>query len=159
VCEETTRTCVPAPKVCVSKCTSPIHGACAFVQINSIASLSACDVSDPLCKAVCVCSSGYYGDDCSLDEADVLAIQETTSQLMQALLQVSNLETLDSQSSIYLSNALLSLTARSYLLTEAAATIAYNISTTILQPESTLSLSTVTTLSTVVDNLLGSSYF
>jgi hypothetical protein len=158
VCEETTRTCVPAPKVCVSKCTSPIHGACAFVQINSIASLSACDVSDPLCKAVCVCSSGYYGDDCSLDEADVLAIQETTSQLMQALLQVSNLETLDSQSSIYLSNALLSLTARSYLLTEAAATIAYNISTTILQPESTLSLSTVTTLSTVVDNLLGSSY-
>jgi hypothetical protein len=157
VCELSSHACVPASKDCVSNCTSGKNGDCIFIASDSLEILEACSVSDTQCEAVCVCRSGFYGSDCSLTEIMLRANQDTTGQLMISLLQVKDLETLDSQSSIYLSNALLLLTTNSYFLDDSAASTAYNISFDLLQGSGVVTSSSVTKLGAVVDNLLQSS--
>jgi hypothetical protein len=157
VCDVSSYACVPASKECISNCTSGKNGNCIFIASDTLEILEACPVSDTQCQAICVCNSGFYGSDCSLIEIILTANQDTTSQLMVSLLQVKDLETLDSQSSIYLSNALLSLTTNSYFLDDSAASTAYNISFDLLERSGVVSSSSVTKLGAVVDNLLQSS--
>jgi hypothetical protein len=160
VCNSQTRSCMSAPKSCISNCTSATNGVCTFIHSYSLEILVDCTVSNPDCSALCLCTSGYYGQDCSLNEVDMVAMQDTTSQLVISLSNVNDLETLDSQSAVFISNGLLSLTSNSYLLTDAAASIVYNISATMLQDaEAVLASSVTTTFGAVVDNLLGSSYW
>jgi hypothetical protein len=158
-CDIESNTCRSVNKNCIANCTGVDNGECVFVHVSTLNIVESCAVDDPECDAVCVCYKGFYGDDCAFAELELLALQDTTMQLMTSLQSVNNLETLDSQSAVFWSNSLRALTASSYLLTDAAAAIAYNISMTMLQDTaSTASPAVTSTLGAVVDNILGSSY-
>jgi hypothetical protein len=158
-CNTETSKCLVSSKVCAANCTSPQYGECIFVHVNSLEGVASCAVDDPQCDAICICNTGFYGDDCSFSEIDLMINQNTVTQLMSSLQTVNSLETLDTQSAVFWSNSLQALTANKYLLTDVAAAIAYNISLTMLQEIASLSPPSVTmTLAAVVDNIVGSSY-
>jgi membrane protein implicated in regulation of membrane protease activity len=154
-CDTSSRECVPALKSCSGNCTATENGHCKFVRTGNLQFLATCLVSDPSCEAICICSPGYYGEDCSADEVRLVANLDTTDTLAASLLNVKELETLDSQSAVFWANALQALTTNSIYLTTTSSSIAYNISLVLLQESSALTDATLTTLSAVVDNILG----
>jgi hypothetical protein len=154
-CDTSSRECVPALKSCSGNCTATENGHCKFVRTGNLQFLATCLVSDPSCEAICICSPGYYGEDCSADEVRLVANQDTTDTLAASLLNVKELETLDSQSAVFWANALQALTTKSIYLTTTSSSIAYNISLVLLHESSALTDATLTTLSAVVDNILG----
>ena len=56
--------CANVNKLCPSGCYG--HGVCKFLDNNGF-SVPACSILQPYCQAVCKCSSGWYGSDCSMD--------------------------------------------------------------------------------------------
>jgi hypothetical protein len=156
ICNTTSRVCVDAAKQCPSSCSG--NGVCIYRTLNTLALVSVCKVSDPECVAACRCYAGYNGGDCSLTEVEWLTQQSTTSQLITALQQVTELEVLDDTSAVFWINSLQSLTAKTYLLNDTAVAIARNISASILSSSvldsSLLSSSSTAVLAGVVNNIV-----
>jgi hypothetical protein len=155
-CDLSTATCIDTPKSCTANCTSLDNGKCIFLQLDSLQEVASCAVLDATCAATCICASGYYGDDCSFDEVLLATNQDTTTQLLDSLSQVSDLVTLDAQSAVFWANALQVLSASSDYLSYPSAIVAYNMSMTMLQSSAAVSSTSVTnTLAAVVSNVMG----
>jgi hypothetical protein len=159
-CDTDTGLCIKASKTCPSNCSVYLsQGECTYKILASQVAVTACALDDPSCAAACVCKSGFYGSDCSLTAADVETQQSMSYELMAGLQQVSNLELLDSNSAVFRANALETLTTAgsSATLSAAAASIAYNVSFSLLEDSLTsdfsLSTDTVQSLASVVDNI------
>jgi hypothetical protein len=156
MCNTTSHLCADVPKDCPSDCSS--NGICGHMTVTTLALVSVCSVSNPDCVSVCSCFAGYFGDDCSLSQDEWQTKQSTTSQLMTALQQVADLETLDETSAVFWINSMQSLTVKTYLLNDTAVAIARNISLSILSSsllDSTLlSTSSTAVLAGVVSNIV-----
>jgi hypothetical protein len=50
-----------------------MHGKCTYVNINTGKTLAECMMTDITCIAVCECDEDYFGDDCSMDDAEIKA--------------------------------------------------------------------------------------
>ena len=50
-----------------------MHGKCTYVNINTGKTLAECMMTDITCNAVCECDEDYFGDDCSMDDAEIKA--------------------------------------------------------------------------------------
>jgi hypothetical protein len=156
ICNITSHVCVDDIKDCPSGCSG--NGACIYQSVYTLALVSVCTVSSADCVATCRCYAGYNGGDCSLTEVEWLTQQSTTSQLITALQQVTELEVLDDTSAVFWINSLQSLTAKTYLLNDTAVAIARNISASILSSSvldsSLLSSSSTAVLADVVNNIV-----
>lgn len=139
-------------KQCPSSCSG--NGDCEYFNPSSRKSLTECSASNANCVAECVCFEGFNGADCSLTNDQLLAVQATTAQLLSSLVKVNNMESLDPQSALFRSAALLSLTENVALLTKETLLLVSNISLGLLSDSSiVLSMDTVNSLSAVVDNV------
>jgi hypothetical protein len=147
-CNLQTHSCAFVSKTCLSNCSNA--GRCEFLVSATQAVVSTCTIADPSCEASCVCSSRFYGSDCSLTLSELEDTQDTTYQLLVGLQQVNTLEALDEQSAEFLASALQSLTGETSTLSSTAATVAANVTDSIL----TASISgSVTVSSTVLSGL------
>jgi hypothetical protein len=163
-CDLITKTCSPLPKGCPSNCSAAYdNGVCAYEVVASQALLTdgkTCTMYDTYCAAVCVCSDGWYGSDCSLTASQIAAKQATTEQLLNGLQEVVSLETLDTQSLAYWTNSLESLMSNTFTVSESASSVAYNITHTMLASCITNELSilsNVDSIASVADNILSAS--
>jgi hypothetical protein len=159
-CDLVTKSCAAMTKSCPSNCTaSSGHGRCTYLSTASKATLDVgqvCTMYDTSCKAVCACNDGWYGADCSLTLSQFEAKKNTTSTLLDGLLQVVSLETLDSQAMTYWTNALVSLSSNAATMTYSSGSAAYNISHSMLTSSITSSLSILSngnSIAVVLDNI------
>ena len=60
-------TCTVAPKECPANCTGAQHGSCISLDWNG-ARIPFCSANSDFCQVKCVCRSGWFGSDCSMDE-------------------------------------------------------------------------------------------
>jgi hypothetical protein len=156
VCDSQSGTCAVPNKGCLSNCSND-GGDCVFVVLGSLEVISECLVSDPRCVAQCQCNTGFYGTDCSLSETELQTLQDTIYQLLDALVQAADLELLDAAAVNFRTNSLISLTTKAYLVNDAAAELAYNLSFVLLSAaansDSVVASSAVDSISGVVDNI------
>jgi histone H3/H4 len=159
-CNKAAGLCVKASKTCPSNCSVHLsQGQCKYTIAASKLPTSKCTLDDPSCLAGCVCSSGFFGSDCSFTAAELQVQQETTYELMVGLQQVHSLELLGSDAFLFRANALKALTGSgsSASISASAASLAYNMSFTLLEAStgSDVSVSTdvIDALASVVDSI------
>jgi hypothetical protein len=85
----TANMCVAPGKLCDSNCSQ--HGRCEYKDTSGSLH-SSCSILDVRCNAICVCHSGYYGHDCSLDSVALSEIDSMRSSMCSALLAASKLQ-------------------------------------------------------------------
>jgi hypothetical protein len=156
ICNIQSQTCTVPTKSCMSNCSNGGDD-CVYVAMGSLEVVPECLVSDPSCKAQCRCSTGLYGADCSLSETDLRLQQDTSYQLLDALVQVADLELLDTAAANFRTNSLVSLTSNPDLVAAVAAELAYNMSYALLSAaadgDSVVATSAVDVISAVIDNI------
>jgi hypothetical protein len=158
-CNYEVNSCAYVSKACQSNCSGA--GICEFIESATQESVTACTVLDSSCEAKCVCHSGRYGPDCSLTESQMVAVQDTTNQLLAGLQQVNSLEELDEQSVVFRASALQSITSRTSTLSSSGASLAANVSYSILSAcvlgSVALSSTVLIELSSVVNSVISAS--
>jgi hypothetical protein len=73
-------------KTCVNDCGGVSNGTCAFVSVNTGASVSSCSIMDASCTAQCACVGGRYGPGCSMSQDVMLAQRSLRAVLLGGLL-------------------------------------------------------------------------
>jgi hypothetical protein len=85
--------CVEADKTCTSNCSYGVsgNGQCTFYDVNN-AVTSSCAQSNSFCRAACVCNEGFYGSDCSLDQAQLESVRTIRDALCVGLYQTLSIQ-------------------------------------------------------------------
>jgi hypothetical protein len=78
-----------ASKECINACSEA--GSCRLVGWGG-AEVQTCDILDSACRAECVCDSGAYGSDCSMDAAALLLRVDTSALVCDTLAEIAALQ-------------------------------------------------------------------
>ena len=83
----TNSTCSVPSKRCPSDCSG--HGQCIY-STSSGTSVSKCSVDNVQCSAMCACTDGYGGTDCSLDEVGLFEADQTIFFMCKTFVSAQN---------------------------------------------------------------------
>lgn len=100
------RVCVSTAKPCPSSCSG--HGTCAYFRQGQAVS-AACKASDAACQAICQCSSGYFGLDCSQTAAQSALRSSMLSSLCSSLYSTQGRQDHSSATVLSLASSVLTL--------------------------------------------------
>jgi len=127
-------------KTCPNKCVSASPGKCIFESVSTGAILGTCALNDATCNAVCQCTIGFRGLECSVAAADVTGKQQLRTQLIGVLLATTVQSDATQTSVVAWANQIDSLTQNCWELTTASFTNAATIINTIITASYGLSL-------------------
>jgi hypothetical protein len=150
-CQAETRSCIPKHKTCLANCSN--NGRCNYYVSNTEETLDDCSVQNAICTAKCECTDDFYGPDCSLNWSQFYYKRSIMDQLLSAVQRVTELESIDAQSTPFLLAALQSLTSDTAWMTLDSGLIIYNISCAILE-STTTNINPDSGIAVVVDNVI-----
>lgn len=80
VCDLATSKCVATNKTCATSCSAD-HGSCQYINTVTGNSVDSCSWLQQECSAMCQCSSGWAGQDCSISTTEMAVRQDLRSTL------------------------------------------------------------------------------
>ena len=119
------RVCSSLSKNCTGSCFA--KGRCTFVNSYSGQPLDTCLEGDPSCEAMCICSPGYNGADCSLTTAALISKQKVRLLLIEVLHNLTITDDITNQNLEAWMSGLVSLAQSAVELTPSSLSIIHNI--------------------------------
>jgi hypothetical protein len=131
-------TCVYSPKTCPNDCSG--SGTCLFRSVSTGVSVSDCRLNDASCESFCHCNDGFYGSSCSLNEAELVAIQAVRSALVNTLQNLTQSDDINSESVSSWADYLSAISNNPYEIPESDLATVGNIALTTMSAAETLGL-------------------
>jgi hypothetical protein len=126
--------CQRVQKQCTNQCSN--HGTCGFVTTDVGESVATCYLDDQNCIRSCKCDAGYAGERCQYTAKDLIAAQETRTELFKGLVSVLSEDEPLLDTILTWKDSLLSLTQNPIELTTDSNVYASEVISTILDKSS-----------------------
>jgi hypothetical protein len=131
-------TCVYSPKTCLNDCSG--NGNCLFRSVSTGDSVSDCRLNDASCESFCHCFDGFYDSSCSLNDAELIAIQAVRSALVNSLQNLTQSDDINSESVSSWADYLSAISNNPYEIPESDLITVGNIALTTMTAAETLGL-------------------